>query len=152
VATLRLTKAEHDYLTWLLEDGAGRATLRGTPDKRALESVRTKLEVSALVKGKGRAPGISVRAATDAFRRVLGDRLVLPPSGAAGVFAAMGKRLALLNLTEDDCEHVARAAAARWRGPVKAESLIRQAETLLSDAPQGTAPQGTPPLEMEDIS
>lgn len=103
-----------------------------------------------------RVPGLSARTAVEAFRRVLGNRLVLPPSGAAGAWGAMARRLSALALTEDDCSTIAKRAAAEWRsGPIRAESLVRQADVLLagvggehpSSRAQSTGWQGAADLE-----
>jgi hypothetical protein len=119
----------------------------GAVNRRAIASVRTKLEASELPVRRG----LPVARAIEAFRGVLGGRLIEPPSSASGVFAAMQKRLTALGLTIDNCAEVARAAGGAWTGAIKAESIIRQADRLLSGNP-GTELRAAPiRLDDDDI-
>ncbi len=136
--SIRLTKAERAYLE---------AALGSDPSKVA-GRILEKLERSELVKGRGRAPGLGAQEAIRAFREVLGDRLVLPPPGAAGVYGQMANRLRDMGLTFDDCLTIARAAICWKARRIEAESLIRQAAKLLAEGPEG-APKASAPLEME---
>ncbi len=116
--TVRLSKAE----VAKLREGTVPGTLIDKIDGAEL-----------LAATKKNAPrGLPPQVAVEAFKEVLGDRLVLPPGGANGVWGALGARLRALGLTRDDCVLAARAAAAEWRpGPIRAESLVRQADVLL---------------------
>lgn len=79
--------------------------------------------------------GITAGQLLDEFRVILGARLVLPPSSAVGVYAQIARRAEQLGLSIAQWRAVAREAGARWRGPIRAESIVRQADVLMSDAP-----------------
>jgi hypothetical protein len=85
--------------------------------------------------GKGLAPQVAI----EAFREVLGKRLVLP---LPAEFGQLGVLLRTKGLTRMQCVSVAKTAAADWRpGPIRALSLVRQADVLLAGA-QGDMPWG----------
>jgi len=136
---IRLTAAERELVRDLLETEAARTVRDGGARKRTATAALAKLEASELPVRKN---GLAAQTAVEAFVQVLGNRLVKPPAGAQGVWGAMGNRLRMLGLTRGDCVTIARVAGAAWRGPIKAESLVRQADTLLSGA-QSAIP-GTP--------
>ncbi len=46
----------------------------------------------------------------------------------------------------------ARAAGVAWRGPIKAESIIRQADVLLSEAGAEVNVQGAAPQVIESMT
>ena len=102
------------------------------------ESLLLKLEKAEMLAGAPRVRGLSPQVAAEAFKEVLGNRLVLPPSGAGGAWGAMGARIKALGLSRGDCVNIAKAAAADWRpGPIRAESLVRQADVLLTSLQKG---------------
>lgn len=84
--------------------------------------------------------GYSVRSAIEAAKGVLRSRLVLPAGKPSVVwFVQLQNRINASGLDEALIIKAATAAGEQWRGPVKFESLIRQADTLLA----GTAPLKT---------
>ncbi len=104
--------------------------------KKHIAALLAKIEKVEMLAGMKRT-GITVGAALDAFKGVLGPRLLVPPSSAAGVFGQMAQRLKALGLTAADCVAVAKSANERWpRGAIRAESLVRQADSLLAEAQQ----------------
>lgn len=99
---------------------------------RVPESFLLKLEKAEMLKGAKK--GLDPRTAVEAFREVLGDRLVAP---LGSVWGELGGRLRRLGLSRMDCVTIAKVAKEQWRrGPIKAESLVRQAEVLLAAAQQ----------------
>ena len=122
-------------------------------DLKLADSVLDKLAKSEL--GPVKRAGISVAAALEAFRQAEGSRIVVPPTPGPGWYAQLQKRLTDTGITAADCATIAKVAAAKWHGYIKAESLIRQAEALLQEAqlplPQMGAPNkrrvGLPELE-----
>lgn len=126
---VRFTKAEREFLVLAIE------THDCTPKQENLrDAIKAKLELAEMPVNK--PAGLKVADAISAFRGVLGRRLVEPPSAAYGVMGYMKQRIAALGLTVRDCETIAKVAAAEWRGAVKAESLVRQADRLLAASQQ----------------
>ncbi len=107
--------------------------------------------VAAELKPRRSKPaGISVMEAIETFRGVLGKRLVVPAGQATAMWwAPLQKRISASGLTRAHCEEAARVAAATWKGPIKAESIIRQADTLLSEYQAEVSDLA--PLEVEDM-
>ncbi len=107
-------------------------------DKKLREqwaSFYQRVELARLAPPKKPSVSISVNGAIEIFRGVLGKRLVLPAGNpGAGWFAPLQKRLNDSGLTKEHCEAAAKVAAVMWKGPIKAESIIRQCDVLLSDA------------------
>lgn len=102
---------------------------------------------------KAEAPkgtGVDVKLAVEAFKGVLGARLVLP---MGSVWGMMQNRIRALGLSEGDCTRIATVAAAEWAGRIKAESLVRQAEKLLQDSPanKSTPSMKRGALDMDDL-
>lgn len=150
MAGIRLTKAERGVIDYINERCPD--VLEGMPKlAKAWTSFMSKVEASV---APDKGCSLPLKEATAAFREVLGNRLVLPPSGAAGVYAQMTKRLKALGLTRGDCVTVAKSAAAEWRGPIKAVSLLNQADTLLAAAQGeldlGSAPQASR-VELDEL-
>lgn len=86
---------------------------------------------------KRKGEGITVTRAVDVLKGVLGKRLVLPaswPNPGKMWFIPLQNRLNSSGLQKEHIEAAAKVAAAQWKGPIKAESVIRQTDTLLSDA------------------
>lgn len=125
---VRFTKAEVAALLSAAEHE--RLATRGSA---ALSRAVDKLEAATLPVKKP-TYGATVPQAIEAFRGVLGARLVCPPWTAKGVLAMMSKRLTALGLTVGDCTTIAKVAAAQWQGAVRAESLVRQADKLLQES------------------
>lgn len=130
---MRLTKAERELLDALLDldvrDLTDDVRERARFDKARLSLV-AKLEAAE----KPRGTGVAVAAAVEAFREVLGNRLIAPLSSARGVWAQMQNRLNALGLSRMDCISAAKVAGVEWRGAIKAESIVRQADRLLQAA------------------
>lgn len=132
---IRFTKAER---AWILGFADGQAAT-----SKLAASIVAKLEESELpVK---RASYLTVPDAIAAFRGVLGPRLIAPPFSAAGVMGQMKNRIQALGLTKTDCETIAKVAGVGWQGQIRAESLVRQADKLLTESqlplPVKAAPQ-----------
>lgn len=145
MAALRFTKAEREFIRKILTPLPPEWKVG---ELKLADSILDKLEKSELVRGTGRAPGLPYPAILAAFRAGLGDRL-LNPMGAT--VARLCARVRELGLSIDDCTAIAVSAAKRWRGPVKAISLVNNAELLLSaPLPDETTPSGAP-MEMEDL-
>lgn len=130
---VRFTKAETAWmLGWLQSSLEAERESGKRGDVRLGESVITKLEAAELPVRDSCA--VKVTDAIAAFREVLGGRLIAPPFGAAGVLGAMKRRMAALGLSLTDCRTIAKIAGAAWRGPIRAESLVRQADKLLAES------------------
>jgi hypothetical protein len=149
-AGVRFTKAEREFILRAVD------TCHTVKEEKLRESIVDKLEKSELVKGKGRAPGLALSEAFSGFSQELGTRVTYPPRTAGPLLGQMANRLRMLGLTRGDCVTVARVAGLKWKGQIKAETLIRHAENLLVEArnptlethPRTTAPEM---VEMEDI-
>lgn len=127
---IRLTKAEREFIR---EAIATHTSPWGTASPKAQKlagSINAKLDKSEAPKGTG----VDVKVAVAAFQGVLGTRLIMPMGSVWGI---MQNRIRALGLTTADCTKIAEAAKGEWRGPVKAESLVRQAEKLLHGNPAG---------------
>lgn len=118
---VRFTKAEREWLVEVLEQCRG---------SKYRDLVLAKLEAAELPVKK--SAGISVMEVIGIFRGVLGNRLIAPPFTAVGVLAQMKNRIAALGLTEALCKQAAEEAGRRWTGPIRAESIVRQADALLA--------------------
>ncbi len=153
---LKLLKGEREWLAGFLRETTGLSK----PHERLKQAVLQKMEVSELNLRKpkrARDPrGVPLELAMGVFNQVLGSRLIPPLPTAFGIRGAMQSRLNATGLSLPDCRRIAEAAGARWRGGIKAESLIRQAEALLTPLPEDNgAPTASTqvtggPLEMED--
>lgn len=123
MAGIRFTKAERQLI---------RSAIEALSHTKVTESILEKLDRSEVTPKKKRE-GMSVAAAIEAFRGVLGSRLVLPPNPSAGWYAMQSAQLTRLGMTPDLCRAVAMQAGSIWQGNIKAESIIRQADRLLHD-------------------
>ncbi len=141
---IRFTAAERAWIAEQVGKAAGNKTA---------ELVLAKLERSEL---PVRRAGLAPQKAIEAFGEVLGRRLIVPPSGAIGVYRQMAQRLASLGMTRGDCVTVAKVAAAEWTGHVRAESLVRQADKLMAASQQtidyegATGSMGISPQDLQD--
>lgn len=91
-----------------------------------VEKVETaELRQKAKVSGKGLAPQVAV----EIFKGVLGKRLVPPLAGEYGQLAGLLKSK---GLNAEQCKAAAAAAGREWKGTVRALSIVRQADKLLS--------------------
>lgn len=135
---VRFTRLEAQLLTELI----GPALTADSLKARKIASVIAAKLVAANTPKP--AKGTPIREAIDAFRRALGNRLVVPPSSAAALYASMQRRLSDLGIGAADCYEVARIAAVVWEGSVRAESLVRQADKLLGSDEQPKAAAGSP--------
>lgn len=100
--------------------------------------------LSEELKKERAAESYSVARAIEAAKGVLRSRLILPAGKPGRVwFIQLQNRINSSGLNEDLIVKAATAARDEWRGPVKFESLVRQADTLLA----GTAPLKTSPKE-----
>lgn len=91
--------------------------------------------LAAEMKPRKKASGLTVAQAIEIFRGALGRRLVVP-AGTPGPewFIALQRRINSSGLTAELAKAAAETAGATWKGSIKAESIIRQADTLLSDS------------------
>lgn len=148
---IRLTQAEREVLAEvdeILGDG-----FWDDPEERSHKKSRKAWSsfIAKVRKSEAKAAGLDVKAAVEAFRGVLGSRLILP---MGAVWGMMQNRIRALGLTEADCTAIAKVAAADWAGRIKAESLVRQAEKLLSEGqtPGTSTPRGKRgALDMDDL-
>lgn len=141
---IRLTKLERAALLHALDE----CVTCPKPLKPAhFDSAAKKLREEDAPK---KTKGMSVGAAIEAFRGVLGRRLVLPPNPSVGWYAQMGNRLAALGMTPELCRTAAETAARNWMGNIKAESIIRQADTLLHDSEEEAMPSNPLPNALDD--
>ncbi len=145
---IRLTKPERELIRRLIA-GSGYAA-----DTKVAAGILDKLALSELPV-KSRNPTLSVNDAIDAFRSVLGKRLLAPRHEAIGVLSQMKNRMAALGLTADDCRTIAQRAAVEWPdGLIRAESLVRKADVFLSSEREtDRTPQKQPmaaPLELTE--
>lgn len=140
---IRLTKAEREYLrTWLTATGVMDFGKAGAKVKVSLLAKLDKSE-------KPKTEGLGVKEAVGAFQGVLGDRLILP---MGAVWGMMQNRIKALGLTVEQCSAIASAAGTQWSGRIKAESLVRQAEKLLTDEGNPSTPRGRRgALDMDDL-
>lgn len=151
---VRFTKAEAALVRELLEWDTHK-TYRDAGKRHAVGvAALNKLEAAEMPVKKP-TYGVTVPEAIEVFRGVLGRRLIAPPWSAAGVLAQMKNRLVALGLTRGDCTTIAKVAAAEWQGPVRAESLVRQADKLMAMAQQEidltpTNNTGGSPVELTD--
>lgn len=135
---IRFTRAEKELLVELL----GPALVAESPKARKVAAViAAKLVAAEVLKP---ITGTSIREAVDAFRRALGTRLIVPPSSAGAVYARMQQRLTELGIGPADCFEVARLAGVVWAGPIRAESLVRQADKLLGGPLPDVHANGSP--------
>lgn len=103
--------------------------------EKAWTSFHERVLAAELKPKKEKGEGISVRKAIEVFRGVLGRRLVIPAgSPSPGWWAQLQKRLNDSGITEELAKRGAEVAGAQWKGLIKAESIIRQIDGLLSDA------------------
>lgn len=139
MAAIRLTAKEREFLTRKIDE----AGCVDAKEEKLRAAVLSKLEASEL---KVKHTGLLIPEAIEAFKEVLGARLVIPPNGAAGVYMQIKRRIVALGLTRGDCTTVAKVAAVEWEGRIKVESLVRQADTLLAQAQFPLPGQGELPL------
>lgn len=147
---LRLTKPERtilaELLTVKLEEG-------GKPGPLKLyASIADKLEASELLSSKkSSGAAFPVKDAIEAFRSVLGDRLVVPPNPGKLFYILMSKGLGFLGADAETCKEIAQQAAVEWSGRIRAESLVRQGAVLLTSAAEAKA-KGTNSTPMTSAS
>jgi hypothetical protein len=149
---IRLTKGEREYLRQAVEFSREMNLQAG--DRRGMKSadaIIAKLEAAEKPKGAG----VGAAVAVEAFREVLGARLIAPLPSARGVWAQIQNRLNALGLSRMDCVSAAKVAGSEWRGSIKAESIVRQADRLLQAA-QGDlwgsgGAVGRSPVAMDDL-
>ncbi len=141
---IRFTKVERQFLRRLLETGwEGTQIDYGAKFEKLRVSVFEKLELAEMPVKRGTY--LTVTDAIAAFREVLGQRLVAPGFQAVGVLAQMKNRIQALGLTRADCVSIAKTAGAQWQGPIRAESLVRQADVLMAGAQQSFGKSFAPP-------
>jgi hypothetical protein len=91
------------------------------------------------------ASSLSVRAAIDIFRGVLGRRLIVPAgSPPPSWYITLQNRINASGLTPALAKAAAEMAGASWKGAIKAESIIRQADALLSEGHVETLSRSLP--------
>lgn len=144
---IRFTKSERAAIRHAFDECV---TLPKSLKREAFDSVLAKLEESERPKDS-RGAGLAVTVALDAFKAVLGDRLVVPPTPGAPWWAQMGKGLKKFGLSKQQCTTIAKTAAAEWRGPIKALSLVNQADVLLHNSQLELPVKRSGPAEMEDV-
>lgn len=145
-AAIRFTKAEIAAIKHAFDECV--TCPKGVP-RSAFDSALAKIEASERPK-ETRGAGLAVTDALDAFKSALGDRLVVPPTPGKPWWAMMGNGLKKYGLSRQQCATVAKVAGAKWRGFIKAESLVRQASVLLAES-QLELPETGGPTEMDDL-
>jgi nucleoid-associated protein YgaU len=84
-------------------------------------------------KREGKVTGYPVRDAIKAISGVLRGRAITPAGSPGQVFfIPLQNRINASGLTEDLIVKAAKQAAKEWRGRIRVESVIRQADDLLS--------------------
>lgn len=125
---IRFTKAEREAIRRAFEE-----VVINPPKgyRAAMESVLSKLDAAEVAPRK-KSTALSVGAAIEVLRGVLGRRLVLPPGKlTAGWCAQMSNFLGKYGLTHELLKTAAVQASYEWQGNIKAESVIRQADKLI---------------------
>lgn len=126
---VRFTKPERELIRGWAYD-----FIKGQPLKeswrRTAESIGAKLD-TAEAPQVPKAKGLPVRDAIDGFRDGLGNRLLALDSYSTGWYAKVSNRLSLLGLTKEDCTTIARNAGQEWKGRIKVDSLVNNAERFL---------------------
>lgn len=137
---------------WLEEAIKADADVGDRKAVKLAESVLSKLELAEMPVARGTY--LTVDDAIEAFSEVLGARLLAPEKKAVGVRSQMKSRIQALGLTRADCTTVAKVAAAKWQGVIRAESLVRQADRLMAESQLEFAPpprqQVPSPVELGD--
>ncbi len=135
--TLRLRKADLEVLATvdsLLEGDQFRGFPYSGKQMKAWTSLYERVLKAELKPRKSKTATISVSDALNCFRGVLGKRLVVPAGNAGPAWwSQLQNRINASGLTAPLCTEAARIAGDQWKGPIKGESIIRQADALLSD-------------------
>ena len=133
---LTLRKADLEILAVMDEIATeGTAPVLSPKQLKAWSSFHERCLAAEMKPKKNKGEGISVRKAIEVFRGVLGRRLVVPAgSPSPGWWAQLQKRLNDSGITEEHAQKAAEIAGANWKGLIKAESIVRQIDTLLSEA------------------
>ncbi len=150
MTTLRLRKSDLEILAEadsFMMCGSGAISAK---QEKAWSSFYERV-LKAEMKPRGvKKHGPSVTDALALFRGVLGLRLVIPAGNpGASWYAPLQKRINDSGLTPEHLVEAAKLAADTWKGPIKAESIIRQADVLLSGAGWGSP--GAAPQEHHDL-
>lgn len=128
---IRFTKPEREWLKMMLTQWLEIGSWGGKA-KKAAESIVVKLAQSEAPQEKLR-DYLTVKDAIEAFRSVLDRRLIVPPNGAGLLFIQMQHKLKALALTREQCVQAATQAGSEWKGNIKAQSILNQAEALLQN-------------------
>lgn len=142
---VRFTKAEREWLKAFVEPQS-RVESKGG---RLARSVLEKIELAEMPVRRGTY--LTVPDVIEAFREVLGARLLAPRHEAAGVRAQMKNRIQALGLTRADCVTAAKVAGAKWQGTIRAESIVRQADMLLAESQLSLPTSRTPPPRQSPV-
>lgn len=136
---MRLRKADREILA-ALDNSIAEGDLDHVLSSKQLKAWSSFHErvIRDELKGKKKAgSGLTVASAVKVLDGVLGRRLVLPaayPRCGQSWFVQLQNRINASGLTEEHLKKAATEAAQAWRGRIKAESVIRQADVLLADA------------------
>lgn len=130
MAAVRLTKAERELIRTLVNGCEPK-------QRRVADGLLEKLAASEVPRKK---EGPSVHVVIEVFRGVLGRRLITPPAPSPAWYAQQSAQLARMGMTVELCRRAAQVAAEVWQGPIRAESIIRQADKLLHE--QAYEPRG----------
>lgn len=130
---MRLRKADRELFAVIdqrIEDGDLFDEYDGRL-RKAWSSFFSRVEADEL-KATKKAAGYPVRDAVKAIKGVLRGRCVVPISPGQQWFIALQNRINASGLTEELITKAAQQAAVEWRGRIRAESVIRQADDLLT--------------------
>jgi len=126
---VRFTKPERELIKRTFHASQYNINNWGTGVVKLASSILDKVAESEAP--QERSTGLTVQDALAAFRSVL-DRRLVPPLG--NTYARIQAQLKSLGLTREQCIAAAEQAGRQWKGPIKAHSIVNQAETLLHNA------------------
>ena len=150
---MRLRKSDRELLA-LIDTAVADGELDWTSKTfKAWSSFYDRVLADELKGGTKKVSGLSVRRAIEVLQATMGRRCVLPagfPKVAPTWFITLQNRINASGLTEALLKQAAEAALVEWRGLIKAESVIRQADVLLAGegGPLQLRDEGT---DMEDL-
>lgn len=131
---MRLRKADREMLA-LVDEAFAAGDIFGHDGEAKLRKAWSSFFERVLADEKKRdkkAAGYPVRDAVKAIKGVLRGRCVVPISPGQQWFVALQNRINASGLTEELIVKAAHQAAKEWRGRIRAESVIRQADDLLT--------------------
>lgn len=148
---VRFPKAEREVIRWGLKLVEEQTNATKGQLKAASAAVDRMDAAELLTSKRSGGAALSAGKAIDAFREVLGNRLIVPPTPGKLFWITMSRGLGTLGADEDACRKIATIAGERWTGRIKAESLVRQGAALLTEAPGSTPRASTAEIPFDDL-